>query len=108
MGERYDVLVTAEDGVFPLTAVAEGKKAAALAVLRTGGGAAPAAAVRPAELQGRLLTADKLRAARSVALPAPRARPHDQDPADRRHGRVRLGLRREALLPGPAPPRPRG
>jgi FtsP/CotA-like multicopper oxidase with cupredoxin domain len=70
MGERYDVLVTAGDGVFPLTAVAEGKNAAALAVLRTGGGAAPAASVRPKELSGRLLTADRLRAAKSVALDA--------------------------------------
>ncbi|NEE16016.1 multicopper oxidase domain-containing protein, partial [Streptomyces sp. SID7499] len=43
MGERYDVLVTAGDGVFPLTALAEGKKESALAVLRTGSGAAPAA-----------------------------------------------------------------
>lgn len=72
MGERYDVLVTAKDGAFPLTAVAEGKKAAALAVLRTGGGAAPAPSTRPKELKGRLLTADKLRAARPVALPSRR------------------------------------
>ncbi|WP_447037035.1 multicopper oxidase family protein [Streptomyces sp. DSM 118878] len=70
MGERYDVLVTAGDGAFPLTAVAEGKKASALAVLRTGGGAAPTASARPKELEGRLLTADKLRAAESVALPS--------------------------------------
>ncbi|MEU5997273.1 multicopper oxidase family protein [Streptomyces sp. NPDC047197] len=70
MGERYDVLVTAEDGAFPLTAAAEGKKATALAILRTGGGAAPAPATRPKELKGRLLTADKLRAAESAALPA--------------------------------------
>lgn len=70
MGERYDVLVTAKDGVFPLTAAAEGKKAAALAVLRTGGGSAPSGSVRPKELKGRLLTADKLRAAESVALPS--------------------------------------
>ncbi|MGW1974352.1 multicopper oxidase family protein [Streptomyces sp. NPDC001889] len=69
MGERYDVLVTAGDGVFPLTAVAEGKKAAALALLRTGGGSAPTASVRPKELDGRLLTAGKLRAHASVALP---------------------------------------
>ncbi|MFJ4875646.1 multicopper oxidase family protein [Streptomyces sp. NPDC088745] len=72
MGERYDVLVTAGDGVFPLTAVAEGKKASGLALLRTGGGAAPDAGVRPRELAGKLVTADRLRAARSVALP-PRA-----------------------------------
>ncbi|MFI1889563.1 multicopper oxidase family protein [Streptomyces jumonjinensis] len=69
MGERYDVLVTAGDGVFPFTAVAEGKKAAARALLRTGGGAAPAASARPRELSGRLLTADRLRAAESAALP---------------------------------------
>ncbi|MCX3062797.1 multicopper oxidase family protein [Streptomyces beihaiensis] len=70
MGERYDVLVTAGDGVFPLTALAEGKRASALAVLRTGSGAVPAADVRPEELDGRLVTADRLRAADSVALPS--------------------------------------
>lgn len=72
MGERYDVLVTAGDGVFPLTALAEGKgdSASALAVLRTGAGAAPTAAARPAELSGRPLTADALKAAEPVALAA--------------------------------------
>ncbi|MFF2080925.1 multicopper oxidase family protein [Kitasatospora sp. NPDC058162] len=69
MGERYDVLVTAKDGAFPLTALAEGKNATALAVLRTGGGAAPDASTRPAELDGRLLTAGQLKADRSVRLP---------------------------------------
>ncbi|MFD9796954.1 multicopper oxidase family protein [Streptomyces sp. NPDC059070] len=70
MGERYDVLVTAGDGVFPLVALAEGKNGAALAVLRTGSGAAPGATVRPGELTRRLLTADALRPDPSVALPA--------------------------------------
>ncbi|MYW64608.1 multicopper oxidase domain-containing protein [Streptomyces sp. SID8379] len=70
MGERYDVLVTAGDGVFPLTALAEGKKASALAVLRTGAGATPPATARPKELSGRVLTADRLRADASVALAA--------------------------------------
>lgn len=72
MGERYDVLVTAGDGVFPLTALAEGKgeAASALALLRTGSGAAPTAATRPAELSGRPLTADGLKAAEPVALAA--------------------------------------
>ncbi|MFF4354549.1 multicopper oxidase family protein [Streptomyces sp. NPDC001530] len=70
MGERYDVLVTVKDGVFPLTALAEGKKSSAQALLRTGGGAAPTASVRPKELDGRLLTADRLRADESVALAA--------------------------------------
>ncbi|MFE2877188.1 multicopper oxidase family protein [Streptomyces roseus] len=71
MGERYDVLVTAQDGVFPLTALAEGKgdSASALALLRTGSGTAPTAATRPAELAGRPLTADALRAAEPAVLP---------------------------------------
>ncbi|MFI7007110.1 multicopper oxidase family protein [Streptomyces sp. NPDC050145] len=70
MGERYDVLVTAGDGVFPLTALAEGKKQTALAVLRTGSGSAPSAGTRPKELTGKLVTADLLRPADSVALPS--------------------------------------
>ncbi|MBV6695838.1 multicopper oxidase family protein [Kitasatospora aureofaciens] len=70
MGERYDVLVTAQDGVFPLTALAEGKNATALALLRTGGGTAPDASVRPAELDGRLVGAAQLKADASVRLPA--------------------------------------
>ncbi|MEV0224210.1 multicopper oxidase family protein [Streptomyces sp. NPDC050704] len=70
MGERYDVLVTVKDGVFPLTAVAEGKKESALALLRTGSGAAPTASIRPRELDGQVLTADKLKAAESVRLPS--------------------------------------
>jgi len=48
MGERYDALVQVDDGAFPLVAVAEGKSAQALAVVRTGrGGPAPRAGVRP-------------------------------------------------------------
>ncbi|WP_137811185.1 multicopper oxidase family protein [Gordonia sp. GAMMA] len=70
MGERYDVTVTAGDGVFPLVAAAEGKNGQALAVLRTGAGAAPAADVRPAELDGPvLLGATELTAADSARLP---------------------------------------
>jgi FtsP/CotA-like multicopper oxidase with cupredoxin domain len=68
MSERYDVLVTAKDGVFPLTALAEGKKASALALLRTGKGAAPAASVRPKELDGKLVEALELSPDESVAL----------------------------------------
>lgn len=70
MGERYDVLVTAGDGVFPLTALAEGKKASALALLRTGTGAAPAASVRPRELDGKPVEAGRLVPDESVALPS--------------------------------------
>ncbi|WP_156725267.1 multicopper oxidase family protein [Streptomyces apocyni] len=68
MGERYDVVVTVGDGVFPLVAAAEGKKASALALLRTSSGAAPKADVRPKELSGKLLTAERLKAADSVAI----------------------------------------
>ncbi|MFI8228004.1 multicopper oxidase family protein [Streptomyces sp. NPDC085900] len=68
MGERYDVVVTAGDGAFPLTALAEGKDASTMAVLRTGGGAAPTAEARPQELDGRLLAAHKLQVDESVAL----------------------------------------
>ncbi|MFE0012616.1 multicopper oxidase family protein, partial [Streptomyces erythrochromogenes] len=68
MGERYDVLVTAQDGVFPLTALAEGKDGSALAVLRTGTGTAPTAATRPAELEARPLMAGALRAAGAAVL----------------------------------------
>ncbi|MFB8172555.1 multicopper oxidase family protein [Kitasatospora purpeofusca] len=69
MGERYDVLVTLQDGVFPLTALAEGKEAAGRALVRTGAGEAPAASFRPAELDGRILAATDLRAAEEAGLP---------------------------------------
>ncbi|MFI6764970.1 multicopper oxidase family protein [Streptomyces sp. NPDC050355] len=68
MGERYDVLVTAKDGAFPLTALAEGKKQSARAILRTGGGAAPEPSARPEELDGKLLRAGRLKADDSVRL----------------------------------------
>ncbi|HCA85292.1 MAG TPA: copper oxidase [Streptomyces sp.] len=68
MGERYDVLVTVKDGVFPLVALAEGKKKTALAVLRTSGGSAPDSSAQPAELSGKLLTAGQLKADASVRL----------------------------------------
>ncbi|MFD6275690.1 multicopper oxidase family protein [Streptomyces sp. NPDC060209] len=70
MGERYDVLVTAGDGVFPLTALAEGKGASTMAVLRTARGAVPPPSARPGELDGQVLTANKLAPDESVALPA--------------------------------------
>jgi FtsP/CotA-like multicopper oxidase with cupredoxin domain len=70
MGERYDVQVTLYDGVFPLTALAEGKNATALALVRTGAGEPPPPAVRPAELNGALASYSVLRAAPSARLPA--------------------------------------
>lgn len=68
MGERYDVLVTLGDGVFPLVADAEGKDAGGLAVLRTGSGTAPKPGVRPKELDGEIVTASRLTAADEVSL----------------------------------------
>ena len=72
MGERYDVQVTLGDGVFPLVALAEGKDATALALVRTGAGSAPPATVRPAELSMVLNGYGKLRPAESAALPSRR------------------------------------
>ena len=60
MGERYDATVTLADGAFPLIAVAEGKDAQALAVVRTGTGPAPTADSHPTELDRRLLQPDDL------------------------------------------------
>ena len=67
MAERYDVTVTLGDGVFPLVGYAEGKNATALAVVRTGSGAMPAAGVMPAELAGVLRGYGSLRPAASTA-----------------------------------------
>lgn len=68
MGERIDAVVTVRDGTFPLTALAEGKSRSALAVLRTGGGAAPTASARPKELDGKVVHGGQLKAAESVRL----------------------------------------
>jgi len=73
MAERYDVLVTLKDGVFPLVAYAEGKNATALAVVRTGAGPAPAPGARPAELAGVLRGYRKLRPPESAAPPRKQA-----------------------------------
>jgi FtsP/CotA-like multicopper oxidase with cupredoxin domain len=70
MGERYDVLVTLADGVFPLVAVAEGKDATGMALIRTGSGSAPKPTIRPKELNGRIVTASRLRPADDVRLPS--------------------------------------
>ncbi|MFC4463538.1 multicopper oxidase family protein [Streptomyces xiangluensis] len=72
MGERYDVLVTLGDGVFPLVALAEGKNTNGLALVRTGSGSAPSATVRPKELSGTVMTASRLRAADDVRLKSAR------------------------------------
>jgi FtsP/CotA-like multicopper oxidase with cupredoxin domain len=72
MGERYDAVITLGDGVFPLVALAEGKRGHALGVVRTARGAPPATGARPGELDGRLLALGELRADPRVALPARR------------------------------------
>ncbi|MFF2407602.1 multicopper oxidase family protein [Streptomyces sp. NPDC058092] len=68
MGERYDVLVTLGDGLFPLVALAEGKDMNGLALVRTGSGRKPSATVRPKELDGVFVTSSQLRAADDVRL----------------------------------------
>ncbi|AJP04483.1 copper oxidase [Streptomyces cyaneogriseus subsp. noncyanogenus] len=69
MGERYDALVTAGSGVFPLVALAEGKRGRAMAVLRTGAGAVPEPSAHPEELDREVLvSAHRLRPDDSVAL----------------------------------------
>lgn len=73
MGERYDVIVKLDDGVFPLVALAEGKKGAAFGLVRTGGGAAPTPKVRPAALTGHLVGYDEL-------VPLDRVRLVDREP----------------------------
>lgn len=69
MGERYDVIVTAGDGVYPLVASAEGKNAVARALLSTGAGSAPDANFRPPQLTGRVGTVDTFTATPEVQLP---------------------------------------
>ena len=77
MGERYDVTIALEDGVFPLVASPEGKQGQGLAVVRTGSGASPAASVRPAELSRSVLLGYDLAPAESVRL--------EERSADRTH-----------------------
>ena len=68
MGERYDAIVTAADGVFPLVAMAEGKNAVARALLSTGSGSAPPPGFQPTELDGRIGTISMFTATPEAAL----------------------------------------
>ena len=70
MGERYDVLVTVGDGVFPLVALAEGKEGKALALVRSSAGTPPKASARPTELAGKVILSTDLTAADTVRLKA--------------------------------------
>lgn len=68
MGERYDVIVEASGGAFPIVAQPEGKAGSpGFAVLRTSTGATPRPAA--AELTGQMLTYDQLAPASHVRLP---------------------------------------
>ena len=69
MGERYDVVVTLGDGVFPLVAEPFGKQGRAMALVRIGGGEAPAAGVRLDELAGDIMLGATLEPAESARLP---------------------------------------
>jgi len=68
MGERYDVLVTVGDGVFPLVALAEGKQGNALALVRSATGTPPTADARPTELAGKVTLGTDLTGADAVRL----------------------------------------
>ncbi|OBA64836.1 oxidase [Mycobacterium sp. 1100029.7] len=71
MAERYDVVVTAADGVFPLVALAEGKNALARALLSTGQGSPPDAQFQPAELTRRVGTIEMFTATTPAMLGRP-------------------------------------
>jgi len=59
MGERYDILIDASDGAFPVLAKPEGKPGGpAFAILRTSGSATPLPAAK--ELNGQLLSYNQL------------------------------------------------
>jgi FtsP/CotA-like multicopper oxidase with cupredoxin domain len=71
MAERYDVVVTAADGVFPLVALAEGKNALARALLSTGAGSPPDPGFQPTELTRRVGTIEMFTATTPVNLGRP-------------------------------------
>ncbi len=70
MGERYDATVTLGEGVFPLVAAPYGKEGQAMALIRTGSGAAPDPAVHPAELDAPILQGADLRPSDASRLSA--------------------------------------
>lgn len=72
MGERYDVVATLGDGVFPLAATPFGKSGLAMGLIRTGSGSAPDPTLAPAELAGPVLIGSDLKPAESSLLPVRR------------------------------------
>ncbi len=69
MGERYDVLATLGDGVFPLVARPEGKNGTAWALVRTASGTAPTPGVLVPELDAGADDGTRLAAAEPARLP---------------------------------------
>ena len=73
MGERYDLLVTLDDGVFPLTAVPIGKTGTpARLLLRTGSGQAPSSDLTPPGASSRMLRLADLLPRETDRLPSTR------------------------------------
>jgi multicopper oxidase len=69
MAERYDVVVTAGDGVFSLVAMPEGKPATpGRALLKSAGGSPPDVNFQPPELNGRIGTVETFTAPTSASL----------------------------------------
>jgi FtsP/CotA-like multicopper oxidase with cupredoxin domain len=97
MGERYDVVITAADGVFPLVAAAEGKTTSARALLVSGSGAPPAADYAPPELQGRIGTVATFAASPGAALPFGARRCGAAGGVGRVHDELRLDDQRIAV-----------
>lgn len=74
MAERYDVIVTAGDGVFPLVAVPEGKNAVpGRALLTTAAGSPPGVNFQPSELNGPVGTVDMFTATPAASLGSSRS-----------------------------------
>jgi len=69
MGERYDLLVTLGDGVFPLVAKPWNKPGHGLALVRTGSGSPPEPPVQLAEFTGQLTQGLDLYPEESSLLP---------------------------------------
>ena len=97
MAERYDVIVTAADGVFPLVALAEGKNALARALLSTGNGSAPDPQFQPTELTKRVGTIEMFTATTPVNLGRPDPNLNLPVVLGRQHDAVQLDDQRRAL-----------
>ena len=96
MGERYDVVLAARSGAWPIAA-GKGKGASAAAVLRTtdaSASTAPSVDASPVELAGQLLTYNDLKAASTVALSDVMTDSERDVALTGRHDGLQLGHRR--------------